>query len=85
VKYLRQAKNLSVVEIHLVEYDDGRFTQPPNFLERRKAWKAGLVDVLKKSPSRDRKLLRWKVARIYRKPLDRCLAREVVEAEELVL
>jgi len=83
VEYLRQAKHLSVVEIHLIEHKDGYFAQPPNLLERRAAWKKGLVDVLKKSPSRDRKVLRWKVAKIYWQPLDRCLAREVVEAEEL--
>ncbi|KAF9645681.1 hypothetical protein BDM02DRAFT_3189524 [Thelephora ganbajun] len=83
VKHLREAKHLSVVEIHLAEYVEGRLDQSSNVLGRRKAWKACLIDVLKNSPSRDRKFLRWKVAKIYSQPDEKRLVREIVETEEL--
>ena len=36
----------------------------PELLRKRKAWKAGLIDVLKNSPSKDRKFLRWNFVQI---------------------
>lgn len=79
VKLLRQAEHLSVVETHFIEHRD----KYSGKLERRKAWKAGLVDVLKNSPSEDRKFLRWKVSQIHPRATDRFAVHEVVEIEEL--
>ena len=81
MEYLRQAKHLSVVEIRFFGRRDGHYSQLPDSL--RKAWKSGLIDVLKSSPSKDRKFLRWMVFRTYLQPVDKYWAREVVEAEEL--
>lgn len=82
VKPLRQAKNLSIVEVHLADPKDS-YTESPGVLAGLEAWKAGLVDVLKNSPSKDRKFLRWNVAQVCQAPSDNCYVREVVEAEEL--
>ena len=82
VKPLRQAKNLSIVEVHLADPKDGSM-EPPGVLAALEAWKAGIVDVLKNSPCKDRKFLRWNVARACRAPSDNCFVRDVVETEVL--
>jgi len=81
VKPLRRAKNLSVVEVDLAELD--RFSRSPDVLAQLEAWKTGIVDVLKNSPSKDRKFLRWNVAQIGQALSDDCYVRRVVEAEVL--
>ena len=78
INHLRQARNLSVVEIRLTGH-----REDPRFLEEREVWKAGLIDVLKNSPSKDRKFLRWNLVQIYRRLADNRLIHEVVEAEVL--
>jgi len=70
------------VEIRL-KWDKDRFGEHPGLLERGKVWKAGLIDVLKNSPSEARKFLRWNLAKTYRRPVDNRFIYEVVEAEEL--
>ena len=50
---------------------------------RREACKAGFVDVLKNSPSKDRKFLRWKLTQFYKRPVDDRYIHEVIEVEEL--
>ena len=74
VKCLRQAKHLSVVEIHLQEGSLHGLWDPH---QQRKARKEALIEVLKKSPSKDRKFLRWEVIETSFPD------RRVVEAEEL--
>jgi len=66
------------VEIRVTGHRDD-----PRFLEGAEVWKAGLIDVLKNSPSEDRKFLRWTLARSYRRLVDNRIIDEVVEAEEL--
>ena len=61
----------------------GPLGEDPESLGKRKAWKAGLIDVLKNSPSEDRKFLRWNLIHVYQKPADGCYVREVAETEEL--
>jgi len=46
-----------------------------------KGWKVSFIDVLKNSPSKNRKFLRWTVIRWQR--IDYNYLREVVEAGEL--
>ena len=61
---LRRAEHLAVVEINLIELHGCPPETPPGLLkERRRVWKKGLVDVLKSSPSKERKFLRWRVTR----------------------
>ena len=63
-KSLRQVEHLAVVEIDLIEvHSDASETQTllDALKENRRAWKWGLVDVLKSSPSKERKFLRWRV------------------------
>jgi len=73
--------HLSVVEIHLIE-GKGGFLEDLDFLEKRKAFKSDLIDVLKNSPSKDRKLLRWHLTQVHLEPATYCYTREVVEDEE---
>ena len=47
----------------------------------REAWKAGLIDVLENSPSRDRKFLSF--VQVCRKPIDGWCVCGVAETEEL--
>lgn len=58
---------------------------PPSFEATRDGWKHGIIEVLKDSTSKDRKLLRWKtVGRrmgYYHRPLPGDY--EVVESEEI--
>ena len=50
---------------------------------RRKAWKKALIDVLKKSPSEDRKFLRWEITRYAPHPVDGRAVNEVLEAGQM--
>ena len=75
ITHLRQAKHLSVVEIYLA----GSMAD----LGEKKAWKAGLIDVLKNSPSKHRKFLRWNVVKFYVGPRRRHGCQSVLETEEL--
>lgn len=62
-KDLRGAKHLAVVEVDLICNLDSPFRYPPDVLEEeRDAWKSGFIDVLKNSPAKDRKFLRWRTA-----------------------
>lgn len=48
------------------------------------AWKTGLIDVLKNSPSKDRKFLKWDIVRLWLQPFDNDgYTRTVVEAGEM--
>jgi len=61
-KHLRRAEHLSVVEFDLVESQEKRSDQPQDVLEEKmNVWKRGFADVLKDSPSKDRKFLRWRI------------------------
>jgi len=55
----------------------------PVLLREWKEWKEGLIGVLKDSPSKGRKFLRWIVVRIYDQSDGNRLVREVLEAGEL--
>jgi len=70
--HLRQAKHFSVVEILVVEA--GGEGQDLVW----KAWRASFIDVIKHSPSKNRKFLRWIVTRW--QCIDNQYVREVVEA-----
>ena len=62
-KTLRQAEHPAVVEISLLgfQYDgSGTLRLPDAIKERWRVWKRGLIDVLKSSPSKERKFLRWR-------------------------
>jgi len=66
------------VEIRITGHRDD-----PSFLEGAEVWKAGLIDVLKSSPSKHRKFLRWNLVRTYMRLVDNRIIHEVVETEEL--
>lgn len=51
--------------------------------EMLKAWKAGIVDVLKKIRFKNRKFLRWKTSRVYLQPDWSCYFRKIMEVGEL--
>jgi len=70
------------VETRLIG-NKGSLGEDPELLGKRKAWKAGLTDLLKNSPSKDRKFLRWNFIQINEQPVDGCYVREVAETEEL--
>jgi len=54
------------VEFDLTEDRVGPFEYPLDVLEEKmNAWKRGLTDVLRDSPSKDRKFLRWRI--VYRR------------------
>jgi len=82
VKSLQRAKNLSVVEIRLSdsEHRPGRL---PDTLAKLEAWKTCFIDVLKNSPSKDRKFLRWNVAQLPTGSVRTRYFWEVLEAGEL--
>ena len=82
VRYLQQAKDLAVVEIHL-SGPGLRSRQPPDELARLEAWKPRFIDVLKNSPSKNRKFLRWNLVRLTMQPGDPRYMWEVLEAGEL--
>ena len=70
------------MELRLVRPKD-YFRRGPVLLGELKAWKAGLIDVLKKSPSKDRKILKLNVIRMHPQPDGYRHVREVLESEEL--
>ena len=70
------------MEIRLIGNSDP-LEEEPDLLRKRKTWKAGLIDVLKNSPSKDRKFLRWNLIQVYKQPADDCYVSEVAETEEL--
>ena len=69
------------MEIHLVECKDP--FEDKDWLGERETWKAGLIDVLKNSPSKGRKFLRWNITEICQDPSDSSYFRKFVEAGEL--
>jgi len=77
-------KHLAVVEVNL---EEGIDHEPPQggWEGARRIWKRDLVSLLKDSPSTDRKFLRWKVVKSYRRTNGpgRGRAYDVVESEEL--
>jgi len=70
------------VEINLVE-NGGPPGGDPDLLGKWKVMKEGLIDVLKNSSSKDRKLLRSNVTQTYQTAFDRRYVYFVVEDEEL--
>jgi len=82
VEHLQQLKYLAVVNVDLSERKDGELAGAV-LREAREIWKKKLVDLLKDSPSVDRKFLRWKVVQTYRRPDSFYQAYDVVETEEL--
>ena len=60
----------------------GAFGEDTDSLRKRKAWKAGLIDVLKNSPSKDRKSLRWNLTKVYLQPADGRYGRHIREVAE---
>ena len=61
----------------------GPLGNDPELLGKWKTWKAGLIDVLKNSPSKDRKFLRWNLIQVYKDPINDCHVSEVAESGEL--
>lgn len=82
VKYLEQAKNLSVVEIHLAD-PEHYLGEVPTVLAKLEVWKTGFIEVLMKSPSKGRKFLRWNVTQLTLQPVSDRYVWEVLEAGEL--
>ena len=82
VKDLQQAKNLSVVEIHLSD-SQSNSERLPDTLAELETWKTCLIDVLKSSPSKERKFLRWNVAQRVLRSADVPYVWEVLRAGEL--
>lgn len=82
IEHLRQAKHLSVVEIIDLDWSKPSW-ESPNLLKKRKAWEAGLIDVLKNSSSKDRKFLRWSLTQLKLRHVDHCWVREVMGTEVL--
>lgn len=79
VKYLRQARDLSVVELRVAD----PFAQSSDSMAKLETWKTRIVDVLKDSPSKDRKFLRWSNSRAYPKSYCASYDDEAVVAGEL--
>jgi len=70
------------VELRLISHQNS-LQRLPELLREWKAWKAGLIDVLKNGPSKDRKFLRWVLIRVYVPSVGDPLVREVLEGGEL--
>jgi hypothetical protein len=80
-KHLRRAEHLSVVEFDLVKDRSSPFEYPPDVLEgEMNAWKRGFTDVLKDSPSKDRKHLRWRI--VHTNPFAMTQNYDIVESGE---
>lgn len=61
--HLRRAKHLAIIEVELIEHNDCEFGYPRNMMEEdRKVWKRGFIGILKDSPSKNRKLFRWRTS-----------------------
>jgi len=55
-------EHLSVIEFDLIKDRCDPFENPPDVLEEKmNAWKRCFTDVLRDSPSKDRKFLRWRI------------------------
>lgn len=80
IKRLRQLKYLAIVGVDLSERKDN---EPPETVQEREIWRRELISILKDSPSKDRKILRWRVVQSYRHPGTIRLLYDVVEDEEL--
>lgn len=66
---LRKLKHLAIIEVDSIEHNfieqENNVHDPSRYASEdvRINWKRDFIGVLKDSPSRDRKLLRWKVIR----------------------
>jgi len=77
-------KHLAFIEADLDEATDCKPLQAEEVQEKaRKVWKRELIDLLKDSPSTDRKVLRWKIVQSYPHCLRAGRAHDVIETEEL--
>lgn len=78
---LRQLKKLSVIDVDI----ERRGEAPADWEQTRAIWKKELTSILKDSPSRDRKILRWKVVRPNLNSFSDDILRtyDVVENEEI--
>jgi len=84
LKPLRQANNLSVVEIWLVEGSNPFEDALSLLLAKRNTWKTEFIDALKNSPFKGRKFFRWNAAKTRASSgRDYRYFREVLEAGEL--
>jgi len=82
IKDLRRLKHLAVVDVELDERRDCRPADAADRERERKAWKRELVNLLKDSPSTERKFLKWTVTKSHLRTVFGW-AYEVVESEEL--
>ena len=72
------------MDVELEEDKDRGFVDAAGREKGRKRWKRELIDLLKHSPSTERKFLRWKIAQSYlRTGVDFGWAHDVVVNEEL--
>jgi hypothetical protein len=78
-KLFRKLKHLAVIDIDLAQETD----HPAGWESTRATYKRELVRILKDSPSRERKFLRWKVVQRRARALDDDRPYDVVEKEEL--
>ena len=69
------------MEARLFQWSKDPLEENLESVGKQKAWKAGLITVLKNSPSNDRKFLSF--VQVYRKPIDGWCIYEVAETEEL--
>jgi hypothetical protein len=84
IECLRQLKYLTVVDVDLEEEKDYEPPDAAGWENARKIWKRKLIDLLRDSPSTERKFLRWKISQSYpRADGGRGRAYDVVESEEL--
>jgi len=83
VRELRRLKHLAVVDVELEEAKDRESTDESGPEKGRKAWKRELINLLKDSPSTERKFLRWKIVQIFIRADGRSRGQEVVVNEEL--
>ena len=58
IEMLRQLEHLTVVDASLEEENE---PHDSDWEETREGWKRDLISILKDSPSKDRKVLKWKV------------------------
>lgn len=71
---LRKFEHLAIIEIDFIQI---YYSSPTDWREGTwVAWKRGFIEVLKESPSRDRKMLRWKLIYGWNRPS--------IERDELV-
>jgi hypothetical protein len=75
-------KHLAVIDADLEEERDYKFLEV-DWEKARETWKRELINLLKDSPSTDRKVLRWKIVQSYPHPQGANRVYNVVETEEL--